>query len=440
LRGRGRLALVAGVLALVAVHASGAEADAAATAGLVPYAGRNVAAIAIAGQETTREHVIRREIETAVGEPLRLESVEADVQRLDNLSIFAQIQVEAAPDGEGVRLVYRFKEMPPWIPWVGFSYTEQDGFSAGPKLSALNLKGQAISVGARAYFGGAKQFSARLTWPWITGNHVSFDFYGARLKRTDTLNDFKETSYEFTPSVGTYLGKHGRLDGKFSLFRMKSDVDGKTLDPDNEDVLPRLGASVGWDTRDSWRFPRRGWENELELWYTGGDADFLTMNLDLRRWVPVGGSQRFLLSSLTSLQTGTVGKSLPEYLIYRLGGANSIRGYSIDDLGRRLYGKNQLLGTVEYSVNLLPVQRWDIWKFALRMGLDFAVFTDAGIAWSDAPDLALKRARGGVGAGLRLLVPGSEMVRFDVGWSPEGGFHFHFASGTKPVAQRQRIR
>jgi outer membrane protein insertion porin family len=436
--GRGRavtFALVVGSLSVGAARGSASAIDA-----LAPFVGRNVAAIGVVGQETTREHVIRREIETAVGTPLRLESVEADVQRLDNLSIFAQIEVEAEPLAEGVRLVYRVKEMPPWIPWVGFSYTEQDGFSAGPKLSALNLKGQAITLGARAYFGGAKQYSVDLTWPWITGNHLSLDFYGARLNRTDTLNDFKETSYEFTPSVGTYFGKHGRLSGKFSLFRMESDVGGKTLDADNGDVLPRLGASVGWDTRDSWRFPRRGWQNELELWYTGGDADFLTMNLDLRRWVPVGGSQRFLLSSLTSLQTGTVGKDLPEYLIYRLGGANSIRGYSIDELGRVLYGKNQLLGTIEYSVNVLRLQRWDIWKFALRMGLDFALFTDAGIAWSDAPDLALKRARGGLGAGVRLLVPGSEMVRLDVGWSREGGFHFHFASGTKPVAQRQRIR
>jgi outer membrane translocation and assembly module TamA len=68
------------------------------------------------------------------------------------------------------------------------------------------------------------------------------------------------------------------------------------------------------------------------------------------------------------------------------------------------------------------------------------IFTDAGIAWSEPRELAMNRARAGVGGGLRLLVPGTEMVRFDFGWSPEGGFHFHFASGTKPVAQRQRLR
>jgi hypothetical protein len=27
-----------------------------------------------------------------------------------------------------------------------------------------------------------------------------------------------------------------------------------------------------------------------------------------------------------------------------------------------------------------------------------------------------------------------------VGWSPDYGFHFHFANGTKPKAQRARLR
>jgi outer membrane protein insertion porin family len=435
--GRARWLLAAG-LALGGVPCS-ADTDLGA---LAPYYGLRVTTIGIEGNRVTREDVIRREIRIASGDTLRLDAVLADIQRLDNLSIFAEIKVVGTADGEGVSLVYGMKEMPPWIPWVGFSYTEQDGFSAGPKLSALNLKGRAISLGARAYFGGAKQYSARFTWPWISGNHLSFDFYGARLNRTDTLNDFKETSYEFTPSVGTYLGEHGRFQGRFSLFRMQSDVDGKTLSPDNHDTLPRLGASLGWDTRDSWRYPRRGWQNEAELWYTGfgGDGSFWSTNLDVRRWFPIGLRQRVLLSGLGSFQSGTVGEDIPEYLMYRMGGANSIRGYSIEDLGKRLFGKDQLIGTVEYSVNLMPLRRWDIWRFALRLGLDVAVFTDAGIAWSESRELAMNRARAGVGAGFRLLIPGSEMVRFDMGWSPEGGFQFHFASGSKPVAQRQRIR
>ena len=36
--------------------------------------------------------------------------------------------------------------------------------------------------------------------------------------------------------------------------------------------------------------------------------------------------------------------------------------------------------------------------------------------------------------------PTEEQVRFDLGWSESGGIQFHFASGTKPASQRQRLR
>ena len=83
---------------------------------------------------------------------------------------------------------------------------------------------------------------------------------------------------------------------------------------------------------------------------------------------------------------------------------------------------------------------YDIFKWSLRLGLDFALFTDAGIAWDESREFAMDRTRAGGGAGLRLLVPGAEMVRLDVGWSPEEGFHFHFAGGSNPNAQRNRLR
>ncbi len=147
-----------------------------------------------------------------------------------------------------------------------------------------------------------------------------------------------------------------------------------------------------------------------------------------------------MLSGLVSLQSGTLGEDVPVYLNYFMGGANSIRGYGVTDLGQELSGKNQMLGTAEYSLTVIPLRRWDLWKISLRLGAELAVFADAGIAWSESRDFTTRRARGGLGAGVRLLVPGSEMVRLDVGWSPDYGFHFHFANGTKPKAQRARLR
>ena len=410
---------------------------------LASFEGVKVTAINLAGLRVTREFVVTRELLTRVGEPLKVAVLNDDILRLDNLSIFAEIRVEAVAEAEGVRLTLGFKEMPAWIPLVGASYNEQDGLSGGPKISALNLTGRAISLSGKAYFGGADKYEVNLNWPWIGGDHVSLNFRGARLSRADELNGFNETSYEFTPQVGRYVGRHGRLKGKFSLFRMESDVDGKTLSPDNQDSLPRLGASFGWDTRDSWRFPSSGWLNEIELWRTGfggGEANFWTLNVDVRRWIPTVKSQRLMISGLASLQSGKVDVDIPVYMTYHMGGANSIRGYDVLDLGKKIFGKNQIIGTAEYSFTLLPLRRWDVWKFAFRLGLDFALFADVGTAWSESSELTKSRTRGGGGAGLRLLVPGAEMVRLDLGWSEQGGFQFHIAGSTKPAAQRNRLR
>ena len=143
-----------------------------------------------------------------------------------------------------MRLVFNFKEMPSWFPILSYVYTEENGLSWGLGVSAGNLTGRDLSASARVYFGDLEQQWSRISWPWISGNHVSFDFYGARYTRPDELRGFEETSYEFTPEVGTWIGDHGWARAKFSYFEMKSDTAGITLSPDNEDQLLRLGASV----------------------------------------------------------------------------------------------------------------------------------------------------------------------------------------------------
>ena len=222
---------------------------------------------------------------------------------------------------------------------------------------------------------------------------------------------------------------------------MNSDVAGKTLDADNEDHFMRFAGALGWDTRDSWRDPRRGWLNEIEVWRTTGDGSFWTANVDVRRYQPTGARQHLLLSGLLTLQSGTVGQDVPGYMTYYLGGANSVRGYNVEELGPVVHGKNQApdhhrvqrppAGAEAAGLLAMVVQR----RPAAR-----GSSATSGLAWSTPEEFAWDRFRGGGGAGLRILVPGAEQVRLDVGWSADGGVHFHFASGTKPAGQRRRPR
>ena len=97
--------------------------------------------------------------------------------------------------------------MPPILAFPSFIYTEENGFSYGAALSALNLTGRGMSLSARAYFGGTTQRWARFSDPWIRGNHVSFEFFGGKRDRADILNGFEEDSWEFSPEAGHLAGQ-----------------------------------------------------------------------------------------------------------------------------------------------------------------------------------------------------------------------------------------
>ena len=124
---------------------------------------------------------------------------------------------------------------------------------------------------------------------------------------------------------------------------------------------------------------------------------------------------------------------------YYLGGANTIRGHSVED-SKQLSGKNQYLGTVELRQTVLQPRRFDIFKWSFSFGLELAALGDIGIAWDTSNQFALNRFRGGFGLGLRLLTPGTGMTRFDFAWSPEGGFQFHFGGASKMARSRLRLR
>ncbi len=68
---------------------------------LRPFEGRIITKIKVAGNRVTREQVILREVHSQVGQVLRLQQVQADVQRLDNLDIFSSAKVVPVAEGRG---------------------------------------------------------------------------------------------------------------------------------------------------------------------------------------------------------------------------------------------------------------------------------------------------------------------------------------------------
>jgi len=450
--------------------------------------GKIVSSITIAGNKHTKDYIITRELELAVGKPFHVATMEADICRLENLGLFSSIAIvptsaagdttrvmggaeivdrntfphtysiaaidsvfdvsdvatsqEARSTVGAVDLGITVREMPWIIPYPAIKISDQTGLSVGVGAASGNLLGRDITLSGKVLFGGASAYQVKLDWPWITANHVSFNLLANHLVRDDAVRDFQERSNEIAPWFGTYLGEHGRLGAGFSYFTMRSDVDGITLSDDNHDILHRAGVALGYDTRDSWVNPHQGWDTELQVRQTGGflggDGDFVTTDIDVTRYQPAG-RHTLVFNGLSSLQTGEVGTDVPSYLTYLMGGSNTVRGYKLKELGEELSGKNQLLGTIEYQYLLWDVREVLVYGFGITFGLELAAFVDNGTAWNTDNQFNMDHNRTGYGFGLRPLIPAMEELRLDFGFSNDG-FVFHFATGPKMTAQRARLR
>jgi outer membrane protein assembly factor BamA len=429
------LALAATLLALVPVTA---------LEELAPYAGKTVVRVDLTGNRFTRDFVIRRQLKTRAGQPFRLDDLHQDLVRLENLDLFSSVKVKAQPLTDGVALTLYLREIPPVVPYLTYDVTDEDGWSYGPAVKAVNLFGRDLYAAGFALFGGKDIFQLDLNDPWIAGDHLSLDLDIARIVRDNQLDGFRETSFEFSPWVDTYVGQRGRAGIGLAYFRVESDVAGHTLDPDSSDDLFSIGARLGYDSRDVWASPHRGWLNQIEVVKTGGnlpgEGDYWTTHADLRRFQPLRPGHTLVLGSLLSLQSGRPGIDIPEYMDFHLGGSNTIRGHNIDNLGRTLKGKNQYIGAVEYRLRVMDYREVVILGLPGDLGLDAAFFADWGLAWDDSDEFERRRGRWGWGIGLRLLMPAVDMVRFDLGFDKFGGPRLHFASFSKLQGSRWRLR
>ncbi len=416
------------------------SAGRAAETDLDAFAGQTITEITIAGNQITKDWVIAREIWSDVGEPLDPQLVRDDLTRLENLAIFGAVVATPTASQDGVALNFSFTEMPWIIPYPAMNYTEENGFSLGVGVASPNFLGQDIMLSGSAVFGGTTMYKVSAENPWISGNHVSAGLVAWHQTRRNELLDFNQTSDMLMFKAGKYLGQNGRLKFYGGYYGVKSDQPGRTLDPDNRDDLLFGALTLGYDGRDSWRAPHAGWHNEFGLLYMGGDADTWTWAFDVRRYAPIGERHTLATGPYLGLQSGNVGEDVPPHMQFFIGGANSVRGYQLEKLGKEIFGKNQFLYTLEYRYLWRAMRPVKVLKWTFSLGLELAAFGDVGVAWSHPQDFNVDRTRSGYGVGVRLLVPGLDNLRFDIARSEDGDTVFNFGVRAIFDERKKRVR
>jgi outer membrane protein assembly factor BamA len=418
--------------------------------------GTPVHAIKLTGLDYTKEIVVLRELRNQAGKPLDLEAWQQEQRALFDLDLFAAIDLECFPDtvsrtdslGDqnleaGIILRYRFLEMFQYLPAPSVKQTDQDGWMVGGALAALNLFGYDIraEVQARGTVSPwlrAKEYAFYASSPYMGKYPVDWKTEVVRADSWDPLRDYHEESW-FAEADVLHMTKHG-FGGLVTIGgRNLQHVDDSLawLSGSHHDLVPRLGAAVLWDNRDAAIDTRKGVYQELRFTKVGGPlggpADYSEWLWDVQGSLPLGpGTAR--ITMLTRYRPGRIGF----YDRFHQGGANTLRGFNPDS---SIHGNSEILANTEWRhpfvdrrpINLLGIQGF--WGLQGVVGADYAWLWDGDSlpGWSDY--------RTSIYAGLHLLVPALERVRFEIGGNPrDRSWAFTIGLFEKAATQRWRSR
>jgi len=408
-------------------------------AGRSPY-GKVIREIRIQGLRNTRESVVRDQLASQVGHIYTQKTAKDDYRWLERLRVFTSIHTSPAVVEDAVVLTIEVQELPIIVPFPTLNITRTNGASGGLGVGTLNLMNSAVSLSGSTKFGGLTEVDVSLKAPWRLRSR---EWYRASYDYRDRKNkhySYRENSHELDIRIGISPRPDWMLSGKFGFMSMGSDTPGITLSPGNRDSIPALGAIVEYDGLDSAAVPREGWKGIFDITqnggFLGGDGNFMTTQLDIRRYQPLADRHTLVLFSYITFQSGEVEEDVPVYRGYQIGGANTVRGWDSD---ARL-GNNQFVNTLEYRYELVPPKSFRVYKYSFSIGLQLAGFADLGTAWTHGSEFTRNMIAGG-GIGLRVLVPFLDTIRMDFGIGQSGtGIHPHLHIREKAHYSRNRIR
>ncbi|MFH0702234.1 MAG: BamA/TamA family outer membrane protein [bacterium] len=176
-----------------------------------------------------------------------------------------------------------------------------------------------------------------------------------------------------------------------------------------------LGPSLVYDTRNSLINPTNGWYFSTSLnesLKVAGDAgSFGKVTANARKFYPIGKKSTFTVGG--KIGSKVIG-DMPEFASFRLGGANSIRGFREGDIGN---GEGFMLASAEFRTPIPFIDR--ITKIDFIKDMRTAFFFDAGSVFRETLTNQLFNRPGygiSTGVGLRVNIPALGPVRVDYGY------------------------
>jgi outer membrane protein insertion porin family len=383
------------------------------------YVGR----IHFAGNDNTRDKVIRREIYMNEGDVLNTEALKLSIKRINQLGYFKPM--EGAPDlqpsprhDDMIDVTFKVQEQNRNQFTFGGGVSGLEGTFLNASFQTANFLGSGDTVTLTAQTGSrTRNYQLAVTKPYFLDRPMTagFDIFLRRLTYLNVVNfvGYSQQDQGVAVTSGLPVGRFSRLFASYSyeiidIYGVAS-VAGQSLPPG---FLAQVGrryesrVSPSWvrDTTDNPFTPRRGTKNTATFQFVGGPlggtVSYYRPSLESILYVPVGRRTALgLRGDIGYIRPFGITTTIPYYQRYFLGGENQIRGYDVrtvaplDPTTKTAVGGNKyVLFNAEYYFDIFGPLR-------------FLLFFDAGEAYRENETFNLRTLRTSTGAEIRFLMP-----------------------------------
>jgi outer membrane protein insertion porin family len=363
--------------------------------------------IDISGNVVTKDKVIRREVRVDEGATFNNAAVKRSHERLKNLNFFETVDIlpKPRPNEKVVDLDVKVKEKQTGAFTIGGGWGS-DGPLAMVEVSKNNLFGAGQFVSARGQI-GTKMSDASLRFrdPWFLDKEIAFGAIIYKNIREYPL--FKRDALGMELSLGKRFWEYWNVGLAYNIEYAKMyDVDANAgvivKDAAGKKLTSSLSPSIVRDTRDNFLDPTKGSRHTLQVTFAGigGDNRFVRTIGDTSWYFPVMWDSTVHLRGRAGWITGVLGKDVPYYERFYLGGIDTLRGFGLGVPGPKDPASQQAIG----GVSELILNAEFIFPISKELKFKGVAFYDAGKAY-DVNETFASDIRQTAGAGVRWLSP-----------------------------------
>lgn len=317
------------------------------------------------GNETTNDHVLRREMRMMESGPLSSDVVDRSKTLLERLTFIEEAKVET-PKVEGtddqVDVEVKVKERNAGSFTAGLGYSDLYKLQLNAGVSHDNFQGSGNRIAFNINTSKAQQlYSFSFTDPYFTVDGVSAGgqlYYQETDPRELNLLGDRTSKLGFRLSTGVPISEVSRLsfglgwqDSSFELTRNTSVLQlnefferiGHDFTSDSEFEYSYTTLDFGWlrNTLNRGIFPDRGTSQNASIEFSvpGSDFQFFKLKYDVKHYIPIAEGWSVMMRAEfgygDGYGDGQENQRLPYFEHFYAGGQGTLRGFERNTIGPR---------------------------------------------------------------------------------------------------------